>query len=330
MKGVVPATLLAALDAKLKAQNKPGVASCFDLFAGTSTGCIIAGALASAPVVETFGGRRYDSPSDILRIYREKGPSIFQPHSALIERLTKNPIDWWGQSYSSKGKEQAFLEAFGRTRLGDLNRNFVATFYEMSPEPRAVIAAAGPMFRKTGDAEYDRFYLRDIVNASSAAPIFFNPAAIDENKVLAVDGGIFANNPAAAAYFAAASLVEPERVAGIEIVSFGCGGVRVKYPKEIGTWGPVEWIKPEQGVPLLNLVSDSQASAIDRQLKSFLGSRYDRFQPPLSEVVGTKGQRLGRMDDGRAENLDALQRIAQAYIDTPEVDARLTALAKRL
>jgi hypothetical protein len=330
MKGVVPATVLLTLNSKLRLLNKPGVGDSFDLFAGTSTGCIIAAALASAPVAATNGGRRCDDPDDMLRIYREKGSTIFDRGSGFWERTRHNPFDLLGELYSDKGKKQAFLEAFGNIRLRQLTKNFVSTYYEMSPQPRAVIAAAGPLFRENNQADFGDLYLRDVVHASSSAPVYFNPAKIDNGKIQAVDGGVFANNPAAAAYFSAGGLLDPSGLAGIEIVSLGCGASTVSYPTHRASWGPAEWVAPHDGVPLINLVSDSQSSVIDWELRSLLGPRYERFQPQLPPLVGHNGRQLGAMDDGSVESLEALQAATLRYVLDPAVDARLNAIAAKL
>jgi hypothetical protein len=322
IKGVVPAEILLELDNRLKAAGKKGVAQCFDLFAGTSTGCIIAAALASSPVAPSPG--LYEDPQKIIDIYRTKGPVIFERGSGLRERTRVKRTDVFGQLYWSEGKRTAFAEAFGQVTLGQLTRNFVGTFYRMSPgEPGAVIAGAGPLFRSNGAAAHDGYRLCDVVDASSAAPIFFNPAEIKTPYTRGVDGGIFANNPSAAAFFAAGALIDPAR---IQIVSIGCGRSNVSYPSAVDTWGPVEWAMPKEGIPLINIMADSQSSAIDIQLKGFLGPRYLRLQPSLAGL----GKGFGRIDDASPANLDKLRAAARAYTALPDINTQLNQLVASL
>jgi hypothetical protein len=80
----------------------------------------------------------------------------------------------------------------------------------------------------------------------------------------------------------------------------------------------------------MNLVSDSQSSVIDWELRSLLGPRYERFQPQLPPLVGHNGRQLGAMDDGSVESLEALQAATLRYVLDPAVDARLNAIAAKL
>ncbi|MEO1135768.1 MAG: patatin-like phospholipase family protein, partial [Pseudomonadota bacterium] len=79
VRGLVAAIVLDALDAEFKAIGKPcGVADCFDLIAGTSSGAIIAAAL-SSPAPD--GGAGSD-PGDIRRFFETQSREIF-------------PSRWW-------------------------------------------------------------------------------------------------------------------------------------------------------------------------------------------------------------------------------------------
>jgi predicted acylesterase/phospholipase RssA len=325
IKGIVPATILVELDRRLVAAGKKGVVDNFNLFAGTSTGCIIAAALA------TWGTARkkFEKLEEIPAIYRDQGGAIFKPHSALWERLRKDPVDWWGQSYSSAGKQKIFDEVFGPLILRDLRHNFIGTFYRMGPEtPGAAYAYGGPGFAAAGLHDFDAWRLQDIVEASSSAPVYFNPTVVTDGNITAIDGGVFANNPAAGAYAVSRPLWEGRPVV---VVALGCGRGKITYPHR-GTWGPAEWAAPSGGdIPLLNAMFDSQSSSVDQQMQALLPKAYHRLQPDLNLGDGKSMQShkaLGAMDDPSPDNLNALVRAAYWFIEShsDKLDAAVAAL----
>ena len=79
IRGIIPAYWLTRLEAELKAKADLTLHEVFDLFAGTSTGSIIAAGLAI--------GR---SANEILKLYEEKGSKIFPTP------LLRNPLRYWG------------------------------------------------------------------------------------------------------------------------------------------------------------------------------------------------------------------------------------------
>jgi predicted acylesterase/phospholipase RssA len=334
LRGIVAARILMDLDQRLVDAGRPSVAEAFDMFAGTSTGCIIAAGLAAAGAATQRGLPSYANPKDIVRIYEEAAPIIFEPHRALRERLRRNIIDWWGPSYSIEAKREVLRRTFGEIRLSDLSRNFMGTFYSMGSRvpgdgltPGAVIAHGGPLFAGKLTGRHDRL-LWEVVHASSSAPVLFDPVDIDERSAVAVDGGVFANNPSAMAYFDAGAAAVPTD--GIEIVSIGCGAQIASYPPT-GTWGPVEWAVPRRGIPIITVMMDSQGSSVDQALLNFMGEdRYLRLQPTVNYGKDARGRQLGRMDDPRPVNLKEMISQAEAFLSQEDTKARMARFVARV
>jgi uncharacterized protein len=127
-----------------------------------------------------------------------------------------------------------------------------------------------------------------------------------------VDGGVFAVNPAVFAY--------AESPDGLDLLlSLGTGQHTrpIPYAQARG-WGQLEWARP-----LVDVVFDGSADAVDAQLQRLLDERYVRLQTRLTEASDD-------LDDASEENLAALQREAERLIaahdaEIDDVCARLGA-----
>ncbi len=87
------------------------------------------------------------------------------------------------------------------------------------------------------------------------------------------------------------------------LVSLGTGEQTRPLPYEqVKDWGRLEWARP-----VLDVVFDGTADAVDFQLESLLGAGYVRLQTPLDEASD-------ELDDVSPENLEALEREAQRLI----------------
>ncbi len=155
----------------------------FDLIGGTSTGSIIAALLA-------IGGYKV---SEIKEMYRELGKKIFSDKNGLNifgKRIYVN------RKYDSAPLKEELLKIFGDTRLGDDSNKtgFCAV------TKRLDTFSTWPVTNNPDAIYYEknRFLVRNIVRASTAAPSFFEPEIVDvgDEKGVFVDGGMsMMNNP---------------------------------------------------------------------------------------------------------------------------------------
>jgi patatin-like phospholipase/acyl hydrolase len=240
-----------------------------DLIAGTSTGAIIACALTKP---DPLPAQR------IAEIYVEDGPRIFD--RSLLKRITSvgGLID---ERYDAAGLVASLEHHLGTARLADARPPVLLTAYDIERR-RAV-------------------FLRDnhvpiaaAAHASSAAPTYFEPVRVDGAAL--VDGGLYAMNPAVCAY--------AETHGDLELLlSLGTGEHTRPLPlEEVRDWGQLQWARP-----VLDVVFDGIADAVDLQLGALLGSDYVRLQTPLDEASDD-------LDDASEENLAALAREAERLI----------------
>lgn len=110
--------------------------------------------------------------------------------------------------------------------------------------------------------------------AATAAPTYFAPKylKVNQKEMVLVDGGVFANNPAACAYASGKRLFPND---DILLLSIGTG----RTDRSIANsrrFGKIGWIKP-----LLNVMFASSLDAVNYQLDQVIADKYIRIQSQL-------------------------------------------------
>lgn len=162
------------------------IADQFDLFCGTSTGGIIALALAHGK-----------SGEEIVDLYRQLGRDVFAnriPGSRKVRLLR----GFFAAKYSNKKLDQALGTVFGETKIGDLKARG-----KLVVIPAFCLSDGSPRVFKTDHAKElsrdDGYLVKDIALATSAAPTYLPIVSIKSptsgGQEQFIDGGVFANNP---------------------------------------------------------------------------------------------------------------------------------------
>ena len=268
IRGIVTVTLLQRL------QHEPGCAGLLDrvdLIAGTSTGGLIALALAHGLDL-----------TEIREIYVRDGPRIFDD-------------SWWddvvdlgklrGADYSIKGLRRVLRRVLGETTLGELKRRVLITAFDLDNEdpdparrswkPKLFHNFPGPGDDRDVPAWKVGLY-------TSAAPTYF--PSVDGY----IDGGVYAGNPAMCALAQTQDRRYPPTppLEDVHLLSLGTGTSLQFIKGKVHDWGYGQWLKP-----LVHLMLDGSNGIADYQCRQFLRDRYHRLAP-----VFPPGTRMG-MDD---------------------------------
>jgi patatin-like phospholipase/acyl hydrolase len=242
------------------------------------------------------------SAQRFVELYEHEGARIFS-RSFLRTLFAVDNLTW--KKYSSSGIEQVLEEYFGDSRLRDAVTDVLVTSYE--------IGRSFPFFFRSAKArqrpDYD-FPARDVARATSAAPSYFEPMKLvtgtNSDYFTLIDGGVFANNPAACALVEARTT---HRDSDYLVVSLGTGSLTRTLPLALAKyWGVARWAKP-----LLDIVFDGVSSTVDYQMQQLMPDhtgqcrRYYRFQTTLD------GHNHG-LDNTSPENITALKGLANEII----------------
>lgn len=276
LRGILPAVLLERLGQQAAAPETHAT-----LFAGTSTGGLLALALASG-----------EPPQRLIRLYQEEGPRIFNDswldNVADLGKLR-------GADYSNGALKQTLKDLFGDRTLGDLPSKVLITAFDLdagqgkqrSWKPKIFHNFPGP-----GDDCHERIV--DVALYTTAAPTYF-PSV---NGF--IDGGVYANNPSmcALAQCLDRRACPHTRLEDLVLLSLGTGRIQQYVKGKTLDWGLVQWAKP-----LLNLMMDATAGIADFQCRQLLQERYFRVDPTFPTGKGIA------MDDVNA--LPTLERLAR-------------------
>lgn len=213
LKGAISAELLFLMEKYLGS----GISSHFNMFAGTSTGSIIATALACGI-----------SAKQLVNLYTRIGPQIFKKNKFVsidaIQKLTRVLRD--------SAYDNAVLDKHLSVILKDIKFKDIKSYLVI---PYANLSTYEATYFTNTNNDSLNIKLADAVSSSCAAPILLRP--VELNEQLLCDGGIFANNPTLIAVLRAnKDLGIPFE--DIRVVSLGTGHCNKTYQlKPNMTWG---------------------------------------------------------------------------------------------
>ena len=278
LRGLITARLLARLNTH---PQVAGWLSTVDLFAGTSTGGILALGLACGK-----------TPEEICTVYKERGGIIFD--DSIWDNL-RDLGKTVGADYSSKGLKAELKAVFGDLKLRDIPRKVAIPTFDLDNEEVPAKRTWKPkIFHNFQGADSDGEQLvAHIAQYTSSAPTYF-PSADGY-----IDGGVYANNPSIVALAQAISRRNQpaERAALDEVVLLSLGtGVSLTYIKgQTLDWGYAQWAQP-----LINVLMDGVAGISDYQARQLLDDRYHRLQivfQPNETIALDAVDKLDRMDE---------------------------------
>ncbi len=263
IRGLIPAKLLAELEEELQ-QKEPGkmLYEHFDLICGTSTGAILAIAIALGIPCK-----------DLVKFYKENAQLIFPKwYLRILPRKTRVILT---SIYSNKKLRKKLEEVYAAANggkaplLNDLKTKVcIPTFNGNEGVINVLKTKHHPDYRR----DY-KLPAHEVALASASAPVYFPPHTFEYSNefgsgsnVNMIDGGIFANNPSLIGILEATEKLGYD-YSQIQLLSVGTG--KGKHIIKTG-WKPKDiwyWLigKPR----LLDIILDSQAQ-ITEQYISFL------------------------------------------------------------
>lgn len=265
VRGVVPTIVLQRL---LREPGLEGWLDGVDLVAGTSTGGLIALALAAGRDVEV-----------IRRLYLDRAKEVFADSFWDDVRDLGKIL---GADYDIANLRRELETIFGGLTLADLQRRVLITAFDLDNEDPTARTWKPKIFHNFPGTDTDGERLVASVGTyTSAAPTYF------QSEDGFIDGGVFATNPSMCAL---AQTQDPRIPAGeradlaaVRLLSLGTGRSLVHVEGESLDWGYLQWVRP-----LIGLMLDGTNGIADYQCAQILRERYHRLAPtfPPGREIG--------------------------------------------
>ena len=324
IRGIYPSMLLVNLEEELKASGRESwqIYQNFDLICGTSTGGIIAIALALGIPAR-----------DIHNLYVENAKDIFGNKRNFLRQL-------FYSSHKRNILENLIRKKFQDPntqkdlRLKDCKTAVCVPVYDLI-EGRPSVYKSNYHPRFTRDYHIPAY---QVALATSAAPTYFDPFSASYtdlkgiNKSLSnkVDGGVFANNPTLLGIIEAQEAFKVE-LSNLKVLSLGTGHQKFSDGESRKKWGIKYWINPSkkrimdlfmQGQTQLveNIISLMQ-NGIDKERYEQPSFVYDRLTTELDNSMNidldeTDSEKLKRLSEKASTQFhDYVTRIIETYID---------------
>lgn len=282
IRGVLTAALLERLQ-----DHHPGFLDQVDLFAGTSTGGIIALLLAAG-----------HTPTRIRQIYEERGHDIFRKTS-FWNRLPFLPSRFFEAEYATEPLREVVREQVGDMRLDDLQRRVLVPTFDLDGQlstarPDKVRAWKPKFYHNFPGPDSDGAEaVEDVVARTTAAPTFF---PIYQRFV---DGGVVVNNPSMCALTQALNRdTGQQKLIHVTLLSLGTGFSPRFLTARDARWGLLQWAPH-----LVSVILGGTDEVAVYQCRQILGDHFMRLCPLLP----------GAMDMDNVSQISLLKDIAAGY-----------------
>lgn len=243
-------------------QKFPTLLDDIDLFAGTSTGALIALSLAysrNAYIVDNL----YNE-DNVKKIFSKRRPNLLIPkfsHKNLLKELKAS----FPEDLKLKDLDPyVFIPTFSTTGLTS-----------NSWEP--------VFFNNLTNNETSEFSVIDAALASSAAPTYF-----PSHKGF-IDGGVVVNNPTPiASFFALSKLDCIKSSSQLRILSIGTGDYPNKITSNTSKWGIIQWaFDPFKMIksPILTILLEGSSLVEDIYCKELFMQNYYRLNPTIPDHI---------------------------------------------
>lgn len=287
IRGALAAKFLERLEEDLIKETGKTIYETFDIFAGTSSGGILASYIAG---------------------HKARGMDCVKLYSASRGRLIMNKTIWddiaglrFKPKYDGKGKHRLLTSIFKEKRLFDIpeEKTLIVTSYDVERRKEVI-------FKNKQTSRHSLYNptLVEICDATSAAPTYF--PTIKSTDIPArwlVDGGLVANNPSLIALVDA--LGTRHSTDNIRLLSIGTGKEIRSKIKKIGEesqhWGQVQWIS---NFVIEHFMAGNSAT-VNYYCRKILGCNYLRADIELTN--GAKDE----PDDVTRSNVRALNDLGE-------------------
>lgn len=295
IRGAATTQFLSHVEKALIAQGT-SIRDHVNFYAGTSTGSIIALALATTDM----------SMEDINNLYSYKtAAKIFTENKGWFEIDGIN-----APKYEAKGKSKVLADNFGAVTLADIpqDKHVLAVTYDIEKRKPKVFKSTKP--------EYLPLKSANIADASSAAPTYFPTkdmeVAPDHEESWLIDGGVIANNPTMCAIAEARREWSNISMSDFKVISIGTGYKTRKINGPASTkWGAMQWMTKGH---IIDILGDERVVAY-QGITMIDNGNYVRVNSELRKTTWLPAPPDDAMDDVSKGNIKKLKALGDYWFE---------------
>lgn len=296
IRGAATSQFLFQVEKVLRSEHRKSIRDCVDFYAGTSTGSLIALALATTDM----------TVDQINRLYSyQNARKIFAENEGWFEVDGIN-----APKYEAKGKAGLLKTKLGNAKIGDVPRNKHVLAVTYGVEQRK------PMVIKSTERKHRKLLCHDVADASSAAPTYFptkNMTVGNQwDEYWLVDGGVTANNPTMCAIAEAIEAWDSLTMDQLRVLSIGTGyRTRKINGPESAKWGALQWFTKGS---ILDVLTDERVVAY-QALRITSKGKYIRVNAEMRRQPGLPDAPDDAMDDISRKNISRLKQMGDFWFD---------------
>lgn len=329
IRGIIPGTALAFLEAKLQELDGPDarIVDYFDVVAGTSTGGLVATML-TAP---NNDNRPLYAAKDITNFYLENCPKIF-PESSRFNVFKSLRDVFGGPKYDGKYLRQLVKGILGNRTLDQTLTDLVIPTFD--------IKHLQPIIFSTPDAKANvskNALLSDVCLSTSAAPTYLPPHYFETQDAQhgtkrtfdLIDGGVAANNPTLMALTQLSRQILTGNFKAVDMLPMDSNKTLVlslgtgipKYEEKFNAanasrWGLLGWVYNGGGTPIIDAFSDASSDMVDIHVSTLFQSLHSEKNYLRIQEETLTGN-ASSVDVATTKNLQELVEIGNKLLKKP-------------
>ncbi|MDO6839442.1 patatin-like phospholipase family protein [Paraglaciecola chathamensis] len=293
IRGAATTQFLTHVEKALQKQHQKSLRDCVDFYAGTSTGSLIALALATTDM----------DIQDINKLYNvTNAKKIFTENRGFLELDGVN-----APKYKADGKTELLKKSLGQAKIKDVpeGKHILAVTYGVEKHRPYVV--------KSTRSEFQNLLSYQVADASSAAPTYFPTQDMtlppDNEQAWLIDGGVVANNPTMCA-IAEACRLWPDSVRRVLSIGTGSQTRKINGP-DSRHWGALQWML--KGC-IIDVLSDEKVVGYQAITITPPGN-YIRVNAEMRQQPGFEKAPDDAMDDISQTNIKRLKGMGDFWFD---------------
>jgi len=265
LRGIVPLIILQEIEKRTGKKAH----QLFDMMVGTSTGGLISSCLTIRKSKDSI--EPMYSVDDLIKMYSDYAHIIF-PTPTSFGKILDKLTNLWHPEFSDKGIKEVLHKFISDQKITESMLPIIVPTYDLSSNKPVLFKTSEAVGDPSADAR-----IFDICMATSSAPTYLPAYSFDYkgNKLIAIDGGVYANNPTMTAIaelskygrsgFYKKSDGSNVSMEDVSVLSLGTGSYTGSITLENAVkWGQLQWIQVISDIMMkgVNQTTDYEAAEL--------------------------------------------------------------------